>query len=275
MIRTMTEADLTQVLNWAADEGWNPGMEDAPAFLAADPGGFLVGEQDGKLVSAISVVNHSPEQAFLGLYLVHPNYRGQGLGMAIWSAGLAQAGARSVGLDGVPAQQANYARSGFVRTGQTIRYAGLLQGEASQDVRPFTTNDLEPLLAADALACGVMRPAYLAAWLQGARHRETFVLDLPQRPLGFVTARDCRTGVKIGPLHAPDRASALRLLMACLPHDRAVDISLDIPADRKDMCALAEDLGLVPVFETARMYLGPAPVAAPPAYYAIATMELG
>ena len=71
--RRMTLADLETVLEWAADEGWNPGVEDAEAFLAADPEGFFVTEDDGVPVAAISVVNHSPDFAFLGLYLCRPS----------------------------------------------------------------------------------------------------------------------------------------------------------------------------------------------------------
>lgn len=89
VIERMSLADLETALDWAADEGWNPGLDDAPAFLAADPDGFLVRKEAGRPVSAISVVNHSAEFAFLGLYLCHPKHRGLGHGLAVWRAGLA------------------------------------------------------------------------------------------------------------------------------------------------------------------------------------------
>ena len=119
--RTATLPELSRILDWAADEGWNPGIEDAEAFFAADPGGFFVADHDGTPVAAISVVNHSDSFAFLGLYICHPDWRGTGLGFALWTHAIAHAGGRTIGLDGVPAQQDNYARSGFELAGRTRR----------------------------------------------------------------------------------------------------------------------------------------------------------
>ena len=64
MIRPMTVTELELVLDWAADEGWNPGLDDAAAFYAADPAGFLIKEVDGQPVAAISVVNASVVNLF-------------------------------------------------------------------------------------------------------------------------------------------------------------------------------------------------------------------
>jgi hypothetical protein len=44
LVRNMAEADLALALEWAAAEGWNPGLHDARCFYAADPQGFLIGE---------------------------------------------------------------------------------------------------------------------------------------------------------------------------------------------------------------------------------------
>ena len=40
-IRTLDEAEVRTVVDWAAAEGWNPGLHDARAFRVADPDGFL------------------------------------------------------------------------------------------------------------------------------------------------------------------------------------------------------------------------------------------
>src|SRR5262245_49128429 len=40
-IRTMSRAELGLALDWAAAEGWNPGLDDATPFHVADPAGFL------------------------------------------------------------------------------------------------------------------------------------------------------------------------------------------------------------------------------------------
>lgn len=42
-IKTMTREELDIAVEWAAREGWNPGVHDADAFYAADPNGFFGG----------------------------------------------------------------------------------------------------------------------------------------------------------------------------------------------------------------------------------------
>lgn len=39
-IRPAARRDLEMVLDWAAAEGWNPGIRDAVPFFAADPNGY-------------------------------------------------------------------------------------------------------------------------------------------------------------------------------------------------------------------------------------------
>ena len=39
----MTQQEVATAIEWAAAEGWNPGLHDAACFYAADPSGFLVG----------------------------------------------------------------------------------------------------------------------------------------------------------------------------------------------------------------------------------------
>ncbi|MGO8499579.1 GNAT family N-acetyltransferase, partial [Rhizobium ruizarguesonis] len=64
-------------------------------------------------VGSISVVKYGESFAFLGLYIVHHDFRGKGYGKEIWAAGIASAGDRTIGLDGVAAQQDNYRKAGF------------------------------------------------------------------------------------------------------------------------------------------------------------------
>jgi GNAT superfamily N-acetyltransferase len=105
-IRTMRPDEISAAVNWAAAEGWNPG-------LAVDPEGFLIGELDGAPAATISCVNYGASFAFLGFYIVREDLRGRGYGLRIWDAAIAHAGPRVIGLDGVVAQPQNYRKSGF------------------------------------------------------------------------------------------------------------------------------------------------------------------
>jgi GNAT superfamily N-acetyltransferase len=138
-IRALTRAELALALDWAAAEGWNPGLADADCFLQADEGGFLGLFVAGRLVASISVVAYDSAFAFLGLYIVAPEFRGRGLGFKLWRAGVARLGDRRIGLDGVVAQQENYARSGFRLAWRNQRYEGRGGGSEPAGLVPLAT----------------------------------------------------------------------------------------------------------------------------------------
>lgn len=274
MLRTMTRADLGRALDWAAEEGWNPGLEDLGVFHATDPSGFFCAELGGKMAAAISVVNHSPTLAFLGLYLCAPAYRGQGIAHALWLHALRHAGDRTVGLDGVPAQQENYRKSGFVLAGQTRRYAGRLHAGHGKGVTSASAADHPLLMELERRACGYAKPAFCAAWLEPAQSRYTLVHRINGAPDGFLTLRRCREGWKIGPLCAPDLQVASTLLEAAAQHTEDEPVMIDLPQGSAPLAAHCLEMGLEQMFHTARMYRGPAPLPGP-GLHAVATLELG
>jgi hypothetical protein len=87
--------------------------------------------------------------------------------------------------------------------------------------------------------------------------------------------RPCRSGYKIGPLVADDRAAAETIVQALLTSAGGGEVFLDIPAINRDAIALAESLGLKPVFETARMYTGPIAPLRIDRVFGVTSFELG
>ena len=122
-IRTLSLAEVETLVAWAAGEGWNPGLRDAAAFHAADPQGFLGAFVAGRMAAGISAVDYGGF-GFIGLYICRPDMRGRGYGRAVWDAGMARLAQTTVGLDGVPAQQANYRSMGFAPAYRTFRFSG-------------------------------------------------------------------------------------------------------------------------------------------------------
>ncbi|MBB5689575.1 GNAT family N-acetyltransferase [Roseomonas alkaliterrae] len=277
-IRTMRREELDLALDWAAEEGWNPGLADAGCFHAADPGGFLVAERDGERLGCVSAVHHGAGFGFLGFYIVRPPFRGQGIGLALWRAAMARLAGRVVGLDGVVAQQENYRRSGFALVHRNIRYgaeapaapgrAGLPAVVAASDV-PFAA-----IAACDRAVFPAEREAFLRAWLAAPGHVARAVPGADGLR-GFAVLRPCRSGSKIGPLVAADPAAARALLAALLDAAPAGPVFLDLPEPNPDALAMAREAGMQPVFETARMYAGGVPDLPLARIYGITSFELG
>ena len=275
-IRTMHPDEISIAVNWAAAEGWNPGLADAACFAAADPQGFLIGEFDGAPAATVSCVNYDPIFAFLGFYIVREDLRGRGYGLRIWDAAIAHAGSRVIGLDGVVAQQDNYRKSGFELAYANVRYGGTVAAPDAPRTNVVAVTDipLATLEAYDATVFPAPRAAFLRAWI-GAPGHVGRALVRDGRLAGWGVIRPCRKGRKIGPLVADDRATAEAILSALLASVGGGEIFLDVPGINHDAVALARDLGLAPVFETARMYTGAIPPLRLERIFGVTTFELG
>jgi len=269
--------ELDVLLGWAADEGWNPGLHDAGCFYAADPGGFLLGRLDGEAVAGISVVKYGSAFAFLGLYIVRPGFRGRGLGLRLWQAGMATVAGRNVGLDGVVVQQQNYRKSGYSLAWRNIRQEGAGGDSVPIDARavPLAGVPLTAVLAYDQAFFPDGRVDFLRCWIQQPGGTALgWVEDGTLQ--GYGVLRPCRSGFKVGPLFADSTAVAdglFNALKAAVGKD--AKIYLDTPQANREAMALARRHGMTPVFETARMYTGLAPALPLQRLYGITTFELG
>lgn len=273
-IRTLNATEIRLAVEWAAAEGWNPGRADAACFATVDASGFLVAELDGAPAAVISVVNYDARFSFLGFYIVRPELRGQGIGLRLWQAGLAHAGERTIGLDGVLAQQANYSRQGFVFSHRNIRFAGVPgPGEPGGTVDlaqvPFAA-----IAASDAQVFPADRTAFLKAWIAAPGHQGRAVLG-EGRLKGWGVVRPAREGWKIGPLIAEDLETADTLFRALRAAAGDEPVVLDVPEPTAPALALARRQGLSPVFETARMYRGSLRPATLAPVYGVTSFELG
>ncbi|MEZ4582228.1 MAG: GNAT family N-acetyltransferase [Caldilineaceae bacterium] len=142
-IRNMTRAEVDELVAWAAAEGWNPGLHDAGAFWATDPDAFIAAEVDGALVGGGAITSYAGDFGFMGFFIVRPEYRGRGLGNALWHARRARLLARlhpgaTIGLDGVFDMQAYYAKGGFVFSHRNMRFRAEIppQPDGADDAAP-------------------------------------------------------------------------------------------------------------------------------------------
>lgn len=269
--------DALLMAGWAADEGWNPGNTDIQAFFAVDPGAFLVGRVDGEPQVCISVVKYGAAFGFLGFYIARPKVRGQGYGIRIWNAGMARLAGRNVGLDGVPAQQANYKKSGFRLAWNNIRYEGPAPSgrvPAGVSLVDACSVPFESLAAYDRRFFPEPRDSFLAPWIM-LPERASLVALQDGKVAGFAVMRACRSTSRVGPLYAADSGIAAALAAELAARMKASAIAIDVPDFNKPSVRLVEGMGLKPSFETARMYTGPDPAFDRTGLFGVTSFELG
>lgn len=273
----MRRDEVELAIDWAAAEGWNPGINDAECFYSSDPEGFLVGLLDDEPVGCISAVAYGDSFGFLGLYIVKKEYRGRGFGMRLWQEGMDHLCGRNVGLDGVVEEQENYKKSGFRLIHRSIRFQGAGTGDGRSDpgIVDISVVSFEDLLSYDTLHFPDERDRFLRKWV-AQKDSSGFVFLGDEGIEGYGLLRRCRTGFKIGPLFAEDDQVAESLFSALAGGtEKGAPIYLDVPEPNSSALGLAARHRMAETFETARMYTRGDPGLPLMEIFGLTTFELG
>lgn len=273
-VRNMTRPEMDTAVSWAANEGWNPGRHDAGPFHATDPAGFFVGELNSDLVGVVSAVAYDGRFGFGGFYMVRPEFRGCGYGMALFHRAFEYLGERNIGADGVVEQQANYQRAGMRLAYRNIRFGGVGGGACPDDVTPLAEVGFDAILAYDTAHFPAERRPFLEQWL-AMPNAVGYALVTAGGLNGYGVLRSCVTGFKVGPLFADGPAEAETLYRALASHAAGHSVFLDVPEPNAEAVVLARRHAMEPVFETARMYTREDPDVPLHEIYGVTTFELG
>ena len=284
VIRNMTRSEVDDLVEWAAHEGWNPGLHDAEVFCATDPDAFIAAELGGGLIGGGAITSYNGEFGFMGFFIVRPEYRGRGLGNTLWHARRDRLLARlrpgaSIGLDGVFEMQHYYTRGGFAFSHRDMRFRAEIpkryeSARDDEEIVPLSSVPFYQVQDYDRTCFPALRPAFLGAWISrpvalalGCRREG--------RLGGYGVVRRCRDGCKIGPLFA-DGARAANALYARLAEFAAGGpLYLDAPENNPAAIEMVRRHGMTGVFGCARMYLGPPPALAHERVFGVTTFELG
>lgn len=278
--KNLNKEQLAILVGWAAEEGWNPGLNDVEAFWAADSEGFMGCFLDDEMIAGGSIVLYNKSLGFMGLFIVRPAYRGRGLGEKLWNLRKQRLLSRlhkgaTIGMDGVVAMQPFYEKGGFEIAFRDERYERMGEAfEAHPDIRALTEQDFVPVCHYDQRCFGAGRVSFLRSWLTLPTH-QTFMYSKGDKIQGYAVLRKAQTGYKIGPLFANDADVAEALYQACLNAAQDELTYLDIPVINDEARALIEKYDAKYVFECARMYNGTPPQTDINQIFGITSFELG
>jgi len=283
VVRNMTRAEVDTLVDWAAREGWNPGLHDAELFWATDPEAFIAAELGGALIGGGAITSYGGEFGFMGFFIMRPEYRGRGLGNRLWQARRERLRARlrpgaSIGMDGVFEMQSYYAKGGFVFSHRNLRFRAEI-GKASppgdaEDVVALSAFPFEEVAAYDRSCFPAPRANFLEGWIAQADAR-ALGLRRGGALAGYGVVRRCREGCKIGPLFADDAAAANALYARLAAFAAGGPLFLDSPENNPAAMALVREHRMVDVFGCARMYVGPKPAVSEERVFGVTTFELG
>jgi len=258
-IRCLRPDDLAAADQLRAELGWNQTIQDWQRLLELSPEGCFVAERMGKIVGTSTTVSYGTALAWIGMMMVHPASRGQGIGEALLRRcveHLRQRGVACIKLDATPMGQPLYARIGFVPEWTLTRWehhGSPLAVEPVPDcIQPPTEKHWQAILALDTQLCGAPRGPLLRS--MAASSRRAMVYHSGGSVLGFGMLRNGARAGYLGPIAAQPGMG--ELLVRCLLSGHGDQpIFWDVPDPNQPASRLARQLGFTSLRPLTRMYL--------------------
>ena len=286
----MTKGDLPFADSLRALVGWNQTIDDWRRLLDLEPHGCFVGESNGTPVGTATTKCYGSDLAWIGMVLVHPDFRRQGIGRALLQRcldylaggddGLAtnhtnRTHCRCIMLDATPLGQPLYEHLGFREEWKLTRWEGwrasllasrdLLPGSNSSGtpIRPVQPNDWPALLAFDRRVFGIDRSRVLNAL---GRTSRVFVPAGEPELTGYGRIRPGAQADYIGPVVSTTGQTTAALITRLVSEAGSQKIFWDLPHPATDAVHLPARLGFIPQRSLVRMVRGENPSPGLPAH---------
>ena len=241
----------------------------ATGVAAVDAGGALIG-------TALAW-RFGREQGAIGLIAVSPVAQRQGLGRRLTTAALNCLEGRTVVLHATAAGLPLYKTLDFVAEGIVRQHQGAAHGASlmplspGQRLRPIGRSDTAAFAALDQAATGLDRSELMHALLEVSGG---VVLEDRGAVAGFALFRRFGNGHVIGPVVAPDVASAQVLVGHLIGQHAGEFIRIDVP-EAAGLSDWLQQLGLANAGPAIRMVRGPLSRSNAITTYALAAQALG
>jgi predicted N-acetyltransferase YhbS len=262
-LRQMTEADLPAADELSRLAGWNQTLEDWRLLLRLEPEGCFVAAQEAAVVGTVTTICYR-HLAWIGMMLVHPERRRQGIATRLMRQAVEYLPGREVKcvkLDATPAGYPVYEKLGFVpewtlRRWQRPAGSGPVPGgSAGAETRVLEEADWRAAEELDTTVFGASR----GQLLRGLARRSRLALAWPAQGVlaGWGLLRPGARADYLGPLTCAAPRGSLALLRSLLSAAGTRSVFWDIPDQNEAATAAAQSSGFTPVRTLTRMRLGP------------------
>ena len=230
--REMRVADIAESMRLCRAAGWNQLPRDWEQFLRLSPHGSRLALRDEQVVGTVTTIEYGDHFAWIGMMLVDPSLRRQGVGTRLMHEALNMLGdQQTIRLDATPVGREVYLKLGFVdeyglSRMETVVSDRIVRNEHNP-ARPMTADDLPPVCVFDAKVFGADRRAMLEWSLEGAPEYAWIVRD-EGRVAGYCFGRRGFNFEHLGPMVAEEPLVARQLALACLSGRAGRPFALDV-----------------------------------------------
>jgi GNAT superfamily N-acetyltransferase len=285
IIRTMTAGDIPAGMVLKQFAGWNQTRHDWEMLLQVSEGGNFVAVVGESVVGTITTVSYPPHFSWLGMLLVHPDFRKRGIGTHLMHKAIEFAQMKgAIRLDATPAGRKNYLKLGFIEEYRLVR---MLRHETNRvtctypTIKAISSSVLPDIVKYDIPVFGADRNAVLSSIVQDAPQYGFYRKSGNTSPgspkiSGYCLGRHGSDYEQIGPIVADDGKLAGKLLVTALQMVREKPVIVDVPTDKSAWLQEIEKLGFKELRGYSRMVYGSQKVFGQlEKQYAIAGPEIG
>jgi ribosomal protein S18 acetylase RimI-like enzyme len=256
-LRQMTVADISAGMRLKESAGWNQTRGDWGRFLSASPEGCFVAEAEGEVAGTVATVSYEGRFAWIGMVLVDPAQRGQGIGTKLLEKAIEYldgCGIPSIKLDATPQGKTLYEKLGFLSEYEIERWHR--EQTAASGSAADTGSITDEMLGHDREIFGADRSALLRS--VASEYPELVLQTRSHGKLtGYCLGRRGTLADHLGPWVAHDESAARDLVDQFLLRSRAQRIFVDVMKISPWAIRLVRERGFQPSRPLTRMCRGP------------------
>lgn len=249
-VRRLTAKDIPSAMKLCRASGWNQLTTDWERLLDHDPQGCFAVAVNEEIIATVTTTCYGRDLAWIGMMLVHEEYRRQGIAVALIATCLDHLRSRDIRcikLDATPAGKLVYSQLGFQDEWAFHRWKrdGDSESKPLDGDRGATNGQWNQPL--DLTAFGVDRRQWIKRL---AAHSHTVNL---QDGSGMI--REGHLASYIGPMVAATPSTATQMISKLLAKTSRTTF-WDVPQPNQHAVTLARDNGFLPVRDLTRMWTG-------------------
>jgi ribosomal protein S18 acetylase RimI-like enzyme len=259
-LRQFVEADIPFAMELKNLAKWNQTPADWRGYLAYEPEGCFIAEVDSQPAGSVTTIRYSDRVGWIGMLLVHPNFRRLGIGskMLLHSIDYLRANrVASIKLDATEMGRKVYVPLGFQDEYMVRRYerAPLEPSLNAKDVEKLTPAIVNRVAEFDAPIFGADR-VHVLKILSARADVYSLCIREGNQIRGYLMARKGFEAAQVGPWVADNADVAKELFSAALSHFSGDKIILDVPEPNASAIQIVEAAGFTIQRSFYRMYTG-------------------
>ena len=277
-IRLLSESDIPAAMKLKEAAGWNQTEDDWRRLISLEPAGCFAAIRDHELVGTTTTTTYKDQLAWVGMVLVDPQNRRQGIATRLMETALDYLRGRvaTVKLDATAQGKPVYERFGFEVESLVERWVGTLKGSSIiQNYGILNPDTLYELLDLDRRAFNADRSMLIQSLINDSNFLPVVKKSADGKLTGYALARPGTRANYLGPICATQASDVESLIDEMLRRMGASRVYIDFNRECGTGTSVLSARGFVKERDLIRMTSGERGKKTSPFVVAIAGPEIG